>query len=244
MSTEQGVAVVTGATGGLGRATCRALAARGLRIVVAHYRDHDRARELARDLGSGSIAVDIDVTDPACGTALAQEVEPFGRLDVLVNNAGVMFEVPFDRMSPEQWHTTISTNLTSIVHVTQPLLGLLRCAPAPTIVSVASQLAFKGAAGYSAYCASKAGVVGLTRALARELGPEILVTALAPGPVETAMTAPYLTEGWIAERTGTSIIGRIARPEEVADAVVAMTEPGARLLHGQTLHINGGGVLA
>ncbi len=112
------------------------------------------------------------------------------------------------------------------------------------IVNISSQLAFKGGMDVAAYCAAKAGVVGLTRAMARELGPQVRVNADCPGPLETQMTAPYADEAWLAARTGPLVSGRLGLTSEVAPAVVFLLASESSLFHGQTLHPNGGGAMA
>ena len=244
------VVLVTGATGGIGAATVRAAAAAGAVPVLAHYCEAEQAAELATELqelvgGQPVLTVEVDVRDSAqVGDMVETVLARHGRIDVLVNNAGLMEETAFTEMTEEDWARTIDTDLTGVFRVTRQVVPTMQAAGAGVIVSVASQLAAKGAAGYTAYCAAKAGVIGLTRALAREVGPTVRVCAIAPGPVRTPMIEPYLTPGWVAERAGSLVAGRLATPQEVAAAILALAGDAGALMHGQTLHANGGGVLA
>lgn len=261
------VVVITGATGGIGAATAREVAHSGGTCVLVHYRDTGRAEQLAAELAEvvdlaaagGSVdgadrpdgpdgpvlTVDVDVRDSAEVAAMVAAVtDRYGRIDVLVNNAGTMEEIAFTETTDADWERTIETDLTGVFRTTRQVVPVMQAAGSGVVVSVASQLAVKGAAGYTAYCAAKAGVIGMTRALAREIGPQVRVCAIAPGPVRTAMTAPYLTEEWLSDRAGSLINGRLAEPEEVAAAICYLAGDGAALMHGQTLHANGGGVLA
>ena len=239
------VVVITGATGGIGAATARAVHAAGAIPVLVHYRDAEHAEALATELGDAVFTADVDVRESDQVAVTVEAVtDRYGRIDVLVNNAGLMDEIAFTEMTEADWERTIGTDLTGVFQVTRHVLPVMLEAGSGVVVSVASQLALKGAAGYTAYCAAKAGVIGLTRALAREVGPAIRVCAIAPGPVRTPMTAPYLTEEWVAERAGSLVSGRLAEPAEIAAAIWYLAGDGAALMHGQTLHANGGGVLA
>ncbi|WP_147915666.1 SDR family NAD(P)-dependent oxidoreductase [Ruania zhangjianzhongii] len=244
------VVVITGATGGIGAATARAAARAGAIPVLVHYRDAERAEQLAAELtglvpsgGAPALVAVADVRDRNQVAAMVAAVtDRYGRIDVLVNNAGLMDEIAFTEMTDADWDRTIGTDLTGVFQVTQQVVPVMQAAGSGVVISVASQLALKGAAGYTAYCAAKAGVIGLTRALAREIGPAVRVCAIAPGPVRTPMTAPYLTEEWVDERAGSLVSGRLAEPEEIAAAIWYLAGDGAALMHGQTLHANGGGV--
>ena len=240
------VVLVTGATGGIGSATAVAAAAAGARVAVHHLREAAAAEELLDRLpGDGHVAVEADVTDPGDVEAMvAAVVELAGSLDVLVNNAGIMEDQPFLTMDLTDWRRTTAVDLDGVFLCCRHAGALMWDGDGGVIVNVASQLASKGAAGYAAYVAAKAGVVGLTRALAREIGPRVRVCAIAPGPVDSPMTAPYQDMAWIAERTGSLVAGRLADPAEIAASIVFLASDAASLMHGQTLHANGGGVLA
>jgi 3-oxoacyl-[acyl-carrier protein] reductase len=243
---DDDVALITGGTGGLGAPICRAFAAAGASVVVHHLNDTDRAdalvAELAQD-GTRAFAVGGDLTDEAAVEQMFHQItEQFGSCTVVVNNAGMMEEQSFADMSLPQWNRTIAADLTA------PMLVSRRFARQPAahgaIVNVSSQLAMKGAHNFVAYSAAKAGVLGLTRALARELGPRIRVNAIAPGPVMTPLIDDLARDpDWVRERTQGAVTGKLAHPDEVAPTVVFLASAAATLLHGQTLHVNGGGVM-
>lgn len=240
------VALVTGGTGGLGRPICRAMAAAGAAVVVHHLDDPAGAQALVAELtGAGAVAAAVagDIASEVAVDAIYQRVaEEFGRCSILINNAGMMEETPFVDMSLTQWSRTIDADLTG------PMLMAQRFArqrgAAGAIVNMSSQLAVKGAHNFVSYTAAKAGVIGLTRALARELGPRIRVNAVAPGPVVTPLIEDLVTDPqWVEQRTAGSVTRAVALPEEVAPTVVFLASGAAGLLHGQTLHVNGGGVM-
>lgn len=240
--------LVTGALGGLGGPIVDALAAAGARVAVHHLdqpEDADRAVAGLRGRGTDALAVRADVTDWDQVERMVADVEAgLGPIDVLVNNAGFMAPGRLVEMTLAQWNRTIDVDLTGVFLVSRHVLPGMLARGAGVVVNMSSQLAFKGAHDYSSYCAAKAGVVGLTRAMAREVGPVVRVNAIAPGPIDTEFIRPWKTDEWVAERTRDSVAGRLGRPDEVAPAVVFLASDGASLLHGQTLHLNGGGVMA
>lgn len=242
------VALVTGALGGLGRPMVEALAAAGAAVAVHHLGEPDEADSVVEALrvpGVRALAVEADLTDwDASETALASVRSELGPISLLVNNAGIMRKQSFADLSLAEWRETIDVDLTGAFIATRLTVPGMLDAGRGTIVNVASQLAFRGAPDYVSYSAAKGGVVGMTRALAREFGPAIRVNAIAPGPIATPMTDAYTTPEWVAERTAGLVTARLGRPEEIAASVVFLASPGASLLHGQTLHLNGGGVMA
>ncbi len=245
-SMQDKVVLVTGASGAIGSATVRAVVAAGARPVINHLHDPGGVAALTADLhGTDYLVHEADVADEtAVGAMVQATVEHFGRIDVLVNNAGIMDKTEFTATSLETWERTLRVNLTGSYLCSRTVAPHMIAAGQGVIINLSSQLAFKGAAGYTAYCAAKAGVAGLTRAMARELGPTVRTNAVAPGPVTSPMIEAHQTEEWMAERTGPLVIGRLAQPAEVARAVLYLASDDASLMHGQTLHANGGGVLA
>jgi 3-oxoacyl-[acyl-carrier protein] reductase len=241
------VALVTGAVGALGTAVARALAADGAVVAVHHLGQAAEARTLAGELQAGggrAAPFEADVADWDQVTALIAAVErDLGSVDILVNNAGVMEEKPFVETSPADWARTIDVDLTGVFACCRAVVPGMLAGDGGAIVNVSSQLAARGAPNTAAYCAAKAGVLGLTRALARELGPRIRINAVAPGPLETPLVEPYATPEWRAQRTSGLVVGRLGRPEEVAPVVAFLVSDHATLFHGQTLHANGGGVM-
>ncbi|TDD68973.1 SDR family oxidoreductase [Jiangella aurantiaca] len=242
------VALVTGATGALGAAICRDLARAGADVAVHHLDEPDAATALARELAAAhgvrttTVAADVTSWDQVA-EAVAVVGRELGTITVLVNNAGFMEPVRIVDSELADWRRTLSVDLDGVFVVTRHVLhGMLQTHG--RIVNVSSQLAVKGAVDYVAYATAKAGVLGFTKALAREVGPRVRVNAIAPGPIDTPMVRPYATPEWVHARTRDSVTGRLGTPEEVGPAVVFLAGPGAELLHGQTLHLNGGGVMA
>jgi 3-oxoacyl-[acyl-carrier protein] reductase len=242
------VALVTGAAGDIGAAIARALASAGANVAV-----HDR--ELSSGLTATAAAVGEmgrevavvigDVRDEAAVTTfIAQAIEQLGTVDILVNNAGVMTEIPLLDLTLEEWQRTIDTNLTGYFLCTRSVARHMVARRTGTIVNIASQLGYRGGAMLTHYSAAKAGVLGFTRATARELAEYgIRVNAVAPGPIETAMVAPYKTQAWLEAKLAGSVLKRLGRPEEVAETVVFLASDAASLYIGQTLSPNGGGVM-
>jgi 3-oxoacyl-[acyl-carrier protein] reductase len=225
--------LVTGAAGGIGRAAARALAAEGARVAHA---------DLAPPQGVEGPALGGDVSVEADARRLVGEaVAALGGLDLLVNNAGVLVEQPLAETSAETFDRVIGVNLKGVF-----LMGreAVRAMPGQgRIVNVASELGILGRANASAYCASKAGVIGLTRSWARELAPRILVNAVAPGPIDTPML-DFAARSPEEQAIETNLpLGRIGRPEEIAAAIVFLASPGASYITGQCLGVNGGAAM-
>lgn len=235
------VAVLTGAEGGLGRATAQRLADEGYALVLGHLPDSSTAS--LDGLPVGATLVATDVTDEDSVARLVEiACSTYGRIDSLVTLAGVMEQRHLPELDLATWRKTIDVNLTGT---------FISCAAAAealaqskgTIVTIASQIAFTGGLNCAAYTASKAGVLGLTRALARELGPAVRVNCVAPGPIETPMTAPHATTEWVEQKTRQLIMVRFGQPHEVAAAIAWLASPQSSYVTGQTLNVNGGGAM-
>ncbi len=239
---------MTGAAGGLGRPMVLALAAAGADVAIHHLGQPDQAAALAAEvtgMGQEAVVVDGDVTDwdAAAGFVAAVE-QQFDGLDIVVNNAGCMTPGRVTEMTLQQWRQTIDIDLTGVFIVSrQAVPGMLQRGRG-VIINLSSQLAYRGAEDYSSYCAAKAGVLGLTRAMARELGPTIRVNAIAPGPMVTPMTASTFDAELTRQRTDGLVAGRMGQADEIAPSVVFLASDAASFVHGQTLHVNGGGVMS
>lgn len=241
------VALVTGAATGIGRATALALAHAGAAVAVNHLRQPDAAAQLVRELealGARAAAFDADVTRAAEVAQLLPAVErTLGPVDVLVNNAGVILEKPLTDTSEDEWDRLLAVDLKSVFLTARAVLPGMRARGRGAIVNIASDLGVLGRANFTAYCAAKAGVIGLTRALAREVAPHIRVNAVAPGAVHTAMVSPELMSADSLAQELSVPQGRIAEPAEIAASVVFLASDLARFYCGQVLGPNGGSVM-
>lgn len=245
---EGTVSFVTGALGGFGRAICLDLARAGSDIVI-HHRGTRQAEAI--EFGEELVALGVRYTEVGADSTSVDEMEAavakasleLGGVDILVNNAGFMEARKIIDSTLEDWRRTLSIDLDGAFIATRAVLPGMLERGRGFIVNVASQLAFKGAVDFVAYSAAKAGLIGFTRALAREVGPVVRVNAIAPGPVLTPLVAPHATAEYVNARTRDLVVGRMGRSDEIGPVVVFLVSPGASLMHGQTLHVNGGGFM-
>jgi 3-oxoacyl-[acyl-carrier protein] reductase len=240
--TLTGAAIVTGASGGIGGAIARALAAKGM-PVVAHANGNIAAAEaLASEIeasGGRALAIAADVTDAdAVDAMLAQVVHQFGSVSVLVNNAGVSTSAAIGTMDGAMIDRELAVNVKSVVLMTQACLPHM--GEGGAIVNLSSNLAFSPLPGMTLYCAAKAAVACLTQGFARELGGRgIRVNAVAPGATRTAMTA-WIDDATLAAISGQTPLGRIGEPMDIAGAVAFLASSEASWITGRTLVIDGG----
>lgn len=224
--------VVTGGSSGIGKAIAGAFLANGDRVAVL-----DRAGD------EGTIRVDV-ADEASVRVAFAEARDRLGGIDVLVNSAGLLTESPLEDMSLAMWNETLTVDLTGVFLCCREVVGEMRQRKWGRIINIASQLAIKGGVGLTHYSAAKAGVVGLSKALALETAADnVLVNCIAPGPIETPLVEG-ISESWKAAKRAELPLGRFGTPAEVAPAALLLaSDPGGNLFVGQTLGPNSGDVM-
>jgi 3-oxoacyl-[acyl-carrier protein] reductase len=236
------IAFITGASRGIGRASAISLAAAGHRVIVA-ARNMDKLEETAaavRAAGGQADPVEIDMTSADSIKAAFAKVKEIGRVDILVNNAAITRDGLALRMKPDDWNAVLQTNLTGAFLAIQQVLPSMMKERWGRIVNISSVVGESGNAGQSNYVASKAGLIGLTKAIAQEMGSRgVTVNAVAPGFIDTDMTAVLSAE--LKEKILASIpLKRLGLPEDVASAVRFLCSDGAAYITGHVLDVNGG----
>ena len=233
-------ALVTGASGGIGGAIARALHSQGAQVMVAGTR-REALSTLANELGQSAHIGLADFGDPAAVDRLVKDAETaMGRIDILVNSAGITRDALALRIDDESWRVVIEVNLTAAFRLTRAALrGMVRRRHG-RVIGVTSVVAITGNAGQANYAAAKAAMIGMSKSIAAEIaGRGITVNCIAPGAITTAMTEK-LTAEQRARLLGAIPAGRFGAPEDVAAAVVFLASPEAGYVTGQTLHVNGG----
>lgn len=241
--TEKKVALITGGSRGIGKACALELACAGYDVAINYVGNEEAANATVSELkalGSSAEAFKFDVTNKeAVDSGVAQVVEKYGKIDVLVNNAGITRDGLFMRMSPENWEAVINTNLNSAYYVSSPVVKLMIKQRSGAIVNMSSIVGVYGNAGQANYATAKAGLIGFTKALAKELASRnVRVNAVAPGFIETDMTKDLPLEG-MAEHIP---LKRLGQPEDIAKAVKFLAED-ATYVTGQVLQVDGGLVI-
>jgi 3-oxoacyl-[acyl-carrier protein] reductase len=228
-------ALVTGASRGIGRAIAEELARAGAHVVVGYRSGKDEAEQLAGAIGGD--AVQADVSSPEDAKRLVDEA---GDIDVLVNNAGLTRDGLLARMSDDDWRTVIETNLSSVFYTCRAVTRPMMKRRGGAIVNVSSVVGVHGNFGQANYAASKAGIIGFTKSLARELGSRgVRANVVAPGYVKTQLT-DVLPEEATAAMIQNTPLGRVAEPHEIADAVRFLASDDASFITGEVLLVDGG----
>jgi NAD(P)-dependent dehydrogenase (short-subunit alcohol dehydrogenase family) len=240
------IVLVTGAQRGIGRAIALRFAEAGADVALNYLDDEPGAESAAKEiiaLGRRAVTIAADISRPDEARRLVADAErALGAVDVLVNNAGIFPRTPFLELTEDTWDAVLDTNLKATFVCSQEAARRLVAAGRPgAIVNLSSGAPYRGSMRATAYMASKLGIVGLTRGMARELAPHgIRVNAIAPGVTNTAMPRLGNTEEGLAALARSNPTGRLAEPEDIADVVVFLATDAARHLVGQLIHVNGG----
>jgi len=234
-SLEGRTALVTGASKGIGRAIAQELAAAGATVVLGYRSGREEAEALAAELGGRALQADVSSAEEA-----ARLVEEAGDLDILVNNAGLTRDGVLARMSDDDWRTVIETNLSSVFYTCRAVTRPMMRKRAGAIVNVSSIVGVHGNWGQTNYAASKAGIIGFTKSLARELGSRnVRANVVAPGYVKTQLTDVLPEEATKAMLANTPL-GRLGEPQDVAGAVRFLCSDAASYITGEVLLVDGG----
>jgi len=241
MNLENQVALVTGASRGIGKAIALELARQGAKVVGTATTDAGAAAISAYLADFGGKGVVLNVTDaPGCSAAIEDVQKSFGSLSILVNNAGITQDQLAMRMKDEEWDSVIATNLSAVGRLSRAVLRGMMKAKQGRIINITSVVASAGNPGQMNYAAAKAGVAGMSRALAREIGSRnITVNCIAPGFIDTDMTKSLSAEQHASLLTQIPL-ARLGAPEDIAHAVAFLAGPQASYITGTTLHVNGG----
>jgi 3-oxoacyl-[acyl-carrier protein] reductase len=237
-------AVVTGGASGIGKAIATALASEGCRVLILDRANEDSLASAVAEAGRGTTARRTDVSDEDDIVGAFDEVERAGGLDILVSCAGILIEKPLLETTLEDFDSLIAVNLRGLFLTgREALRQMVRQGRGGRVINIASELAYLGRENCSLYCASKGGVLSLTRSWAREFAPSILVNAIAPGPTDTPMLGPQSTSPETLAKETMNPLGRVGRPDEIAAAAVFLAGPGATFMTGQCISPNGGAAM-
>jgi NAD(P)-dependent dehydrogenase (short-subunit alcohol dehydrogenase family) len=242
------VALITGASRGFGRATALRFAAEGADVVVNYRSAEAEAREVAAAVeraGRRAVAVRADIASAAdCASLAEQALRAFGRLDVLVNNAGIMDVRPFADQGPSDWQAMLDVNVWGTLRLTHALLPALRASGRGRVINLSSQLGHVGGENFAVYSGTKGFILAFTKSLARELGPYgITVNAICPGSIITDMNRGIYPPERQAQRARELPLRRMGDPDDIAAAALYLASDEARFMTGQCVDVNGGSTM-
>jgi 3-oxoacyl-[acyl-carrier protein] reductase len=248
ISLQNQVAVITGGSRGIGRATALLMAQAGADIVFDYQKDHNAAEFVlagVRNACRRAIAVQGSVAEDAhCRELMDAAVREFGRIDILVNNAGIWTRAPIDEMPEAVWRETVEVNLSGVMYCTRYAVRHMKKQGYGRIIMVSSTAGQRGEAFHSHYAATKGALISLTKSLAAEVAPEILVNCVAPWWVDTDMSAAALTDPEEqAHILAVNPLRRVATAEEIAGPILFLASHLASFINGEILNVNGGSVL-
>ena len=241
------VAVITGGAQGIGRAITLGMAREGAKVVVADLQA-DKAESVAKEaraLGAEALALEVNVASEPSVMRLAEETfKRFGRVDILVNDAGVYLRSPVVSKTEEDWERTFNINLGGNFLCARAFVPAMRKQKSGRIISIASSIAHTGAKEFADYAASKAAIIGFVKALARELGPDgITVNAICPGSANTDMPRRHRSEEEVMARLRATPLGHVLEPEDIAGSVLFLASDAASYITGQAYNVNCGTVM-
>jgi 3-oxoacyl-[acyl-carrier protein] reductase len=237
-------AVVTGGASGIGRAVAIALAAEGSHVTILDRADEDQLAGAVAAAGTGARSQRLDVTQEAAVIAAFETMARDGGIDILVASAGILIEKPLLSTTADDFDRLMAVNLRGLFLCgREAIRRMVQQGRGGRVINIASELAYLGRENCSVYCASKGGVLSLTRSWAREFAPAILVNAIAPGPTDTPMLGPGSTSPETLAREAMNPLGRLGRPEEIAACAVFLAGPGATFITGQCISPNGGAAM-
>jgi 3-oxoacyl-[acyl-carrier protein] reductase len=241
------VAVITGAGQGIGRAIAIGFAMQDTYVVIAENYGANafKVKEEIENIGKRALAIEVDVASEASVTQMMQRtLEELGTIDILVNNAGIYPASSIEQLTNESWERVIGTNLTGVFLCARAAVPIMLEKRTGRIINLSSSTAFRGARNGAHYAASKAGIVGFTKALALELAPTgITVNAICPGLTDTAQPRGHMTDEELYSKGQRVPLGRIAQPEDIVGSVLFLASHKAAQITGQTLFVNGGDLM-
>lgn len=235
----QKVAIVTGSSRGIGKEIALKLSAEGFAIVINYLSNKTAAEEVAKQIenaGGKALIIKADISSKSESENLVEQtIKNFGRIDVLVNNAGITRDNLLIRMSLEEWQAVLQTNFTGIMNLTELVIEIMQRQETGKIINLSSTVGVHGNAGQANYATAKSALLSYTKIKARELMPKIQVNAIAPGLVQTDMTANF-----DLEKLSKTKLGRAASPSDIAECVVWLVKPSGNYITGQIIEIDGG----